>query len=121
MFRQFVIVIFFFFISSFVVHSLPEIKINEIGIGNVRNNVRVMLRLELMGLHLCIKECQRVNFCDAVNYKRSSLQCELVAEDPQSSELETSDGWRYISKTEMQQVRKDIYVVLICSFRKYYY
>jgi len=101
-----------FFIQTFLsfnvyvlIQTLTNLaNFNLVGKLNFRNSVRTFITMDKIGLILCFKECQLINMCGAVNYKRYNLVCELVERNYRTSELKYSVDWQFISKQEMNQV-----------------
>nr|XP_034335177.1 uncharacterized protein LOC105322701 [Crassostrea gigas] len=71
-------------------------------------NQSIFETLDIIGLKQCVRECQSRDDCEAVNYKRDDLQCQLLwTSTSNSSELQIDDKYQYITMESQTTVLKN--------------
>ena len=99
-----VFVFFFFYIFQQDYSGVAgDIVVNENGSFQ---NKTIFETLNKIGPKQCVRECQRREYCKAVNYRREYLECQLLwASVSNTSELEPHEKYQFISMASQTEVR----------------
>ncbi|XP_078331061.1 uncharacterized protein LOC144624916 [Crassostrea virginica] len=101
-----VLVFFFLYIFHQVFSGVAgEIVVNENGSFQ---NKTIFETLNNIGPKQCVRECQRRDYCKAVNYRREHLECQLLwTSVSNTSELEPHEKYQFINMASQTEVIKE--------------
>ena len=114
-----VFVFFFLYISPQDYSGVAgEIVVNKNGSFQ---NKTIFETLNKIGPKQCVRECQRRDYCKAVNYRREYLECQLLwASVSNTSELEPHEKYQFISMASHTYERVSVISPDDLLFQTYY-